>query len=61
MNRSTVVLRRLGASEVSPDKNVVWALKDWSKLGPTSSTQLLDGPGVPEKGGLQRYPCPLNN
>jgi hypothetical protein len=40
--------------EVTPDKKVVWALKDWSKLGPPSSTQLLDEPGVPEKGGLQR-------
>jgi hypothetical protein len=40
--------------EVTPDKKLVWALRDWSKLGPASSTQLLDEPGVPENGELQR-------
>jgi outer membrane protein assembly factor BamB len=40
--------------EVTPAKKVVWALKDWKTLGPASSTQLLDEPGVPEKGELQR-------
>lgn len=40
--------------EVAPNKQVVWALRDWSVLGPASSTQLLDEPGVAEKGGLQR-------
>jgi hypothetical protein len=40
--------------EVTPDKKVVWALKDWKTLGPASATQLLDEPGVPEKGELQR-------
>lgn len=40
--------------EVTQDKKVVWALKDWKALGPASSTQLLDEPGVPEKGELQR-------
>jgi hypothetical protein len=40
--------------EVSPDKKVVWALRDWETLGPASSTQLLDEPGVPEKGHQQR-------
>ncbi len=40
--------------EVTPAKKVVWALSDWNDLGPASSTQLLDEPGVPEKGGLQR-------
>jgi len=40
--------------EVTPDKKIVWALRDWSILGPASSTQLLDEPGNPEKGGLQR-------
>jgi hypothetical protein len=36
------------------DKKVVWALRDWVTLGPASSTQLLDEPGVPEKGEQQR-------
>jgi hypothetical protein len=40
--------------EVTPDKKVVWALKDWKALGPASSTQLLDEPGVPENGDPQR-------
>jgi hypothetical protein len=40
--------------EVTPGKKVVWALRDWKSLGPASSTQLLDEPGVPENGELQR-------
>ncbi len=40
--------------EVTPDKKVVWAIRDWDTLGPASSTQLLDEPGVPEKGEQQR-------
>ena len=28
--------------------------RDWKTLGPASSTQLLDEPGVPEKGDLAR-------
>jgi hypothetical protein len=43
--------------EVSPKKKVVWALSEWSNpdLGPASSIQLLEEPGVPENpGDLQR-------
>jgi hypothetical protein len=40
--------------EVTPEKKVVWALRDWTVLGPASSTQLLDEPGRPEKRELQR-------
>lgn len=40
--------------EVTPQKKVVWALRDWSTLGPASSTQLLDEPGSAEKRELQR-------
>ena len=40
--------------EVTPAKKVVWALRDWSTLGPASSTQLLDEPGPAEKRELQR-------
>src|SRR5262249_2509873 len=40
--------------EITPDKRVVWALRDWSTFGPASSTQLLDEPGVPENGDQQR-------
>jgi hypothetical protein len=42
--------------EVTPDKRVVWALSEWKDpdLGPASSIQLLDEPGVPENGEPQR-------
>jgi hypothetical protein len=40
--------------EVTPEKKVVWALRDWTTLGPASSTQLLDEPGIAEKRELQR-------
>ena len=40
--------------EVTPQKKVVWALSDWTHLGPASATQLLDEPGIPESGDLQR-------
>jgi hypothetical protein len=42
--------------EVTPDKKVVWALKEWGDpdFGPASSIQLLDQKGKPEDGDLQR-------
>ena len=40
--------------EVTPDKKVVWALRDYAALGPAVSVQLLDEPGLPEKRELQR-------
>ena len=40
--------------EVTRDKKVVWALRDWNALGPATSTQLLDQKGAAEKGDLQR-------
>jgi hypothetical protein len=41
--------------EVTPDKKVVWALKDWRHFGPATAVQILDDPGIPEKpGDLQR-------
>ena len=41
--------------EVTPDKKVVWQVKQWCNpnLGPGSSTQLLDEPGTPENPGEQ--------
>jgi hypothetical protein len=43
------------AVEVTPDKKVVWVLQDWKNLGPATTAQFLDQPGVPEKpGDLQR-------
>jgi hypothetical protein len=43
--------------EVTPDKKIVWALRAWkdpTDLGPATSLQLLDEPGVPEKPGDQQ-------
>jgi hypothetical protein len=37
--------------EVTPDKKVVWALRDWDHLGSATGIQLLDQPGIPEKPG----------
>ena len=41
--------------EITSDKKVVWALKDWKDLGPATAIQVLEDPGLPEKpGDLQR-------
>jgi hypothetical protein len=37
---------RRPADRSHADKKVVWALRDWTTLGPASSTQLLDEPGA---------------
>ena len=43
------------AVEVTPDKRVVWVLQDWKNLGPATTAQFLDQPGIPERpGDLQR-------
>jgi len=39
------------AVEVTPDKKVVWVLQDWKDLGPATTAQFLDQPGIPEKPG----------
>jgi hypothetical protein len=40
--------------EVTPNKQVVWALHDYEDLGPASTIQLLDQPGNAEKPGELR-------
>ena len=43
------------ALEVTKDKKLVWVLQDWKNLGPATTAQFLDEPGVPEHpGDLQR-------
>jgi hypothetical protein len=43
------------AVEVTADKKLVWVLQDWKNLGPATTAQFLDQPGIPEKpGDLQR-------
>jgi hypothetical protein len=42
--------------EVTKDKKVVWALREWNDppLGPATGLQMLDQPGIPEKNEQQR-------
>lgn len=42
--------------EVTPDKKIVWTLLSWKDpdLGPATSIRLLDEPGNPDNGELQR-------
>lgn len=42
--------------EVTPEKKIVWAISSWEKpdLGPGTYIQLLDEPGNPDNGALQR-------
>lgn len=39
------------AVEVAPDKRVVWVLQDWKDLGPATTAQFLDQPGIAEDPG----------
>ena len=38
-------------TEVTPDKEVVWALKNFADLGPATTIQILSDPGIPEEPG----------
>jgi len=37
--------------EVTPEKKVVSVLQDWKNLGPATTAQFLDQPGIPERPG----------
>ena len=39
------------AVEFTPDKKIVWVLQDRKNLGPATTAQFLDEPGIPEKPG----------
>ena len=39
------------AVEVTPAKEIVWVLQDWKNLGPATTAQFLDQPGIPENPG----------
>jgi len=41
--------------EVTPDKKVVWVLKDWADFGPATAVQVLDDPGIPENPGQSQH------
>jgi len=62
-NGNTVIFSSTGGSkkedrpniiqlvEVTPDKKLVWVLQDWKNLGPATTAQFLDQPGVLEAPG----------
>jgi uncharacterized protein YqcC (DUF446 family) len=51
-NGNTVVYGdNVQAVEVNPAKMVVWALQDTANLGPATTAQFLDEPGIPERPG----------
>ncbi|MGA9068707.1 MAG: hypothetical protein WB424_00545 [Terracidiphilus sp.] len=41
--------------EVTPQKKVVWVLRDWAELGPATAVQILDEPGKPEIPGQSQH------
>jgi hypothetical protein len=45
------VIKTAQVVEVNAEKKVVWGLRDWTALGPATTVQLLDEPGVPERVG----------
>jgi hypothetical protein len=56
-NGNTVMLspgknvNNVQAVEVNAAKEVVWVLQDWKDLGPATTAQFLDQPGIPEVPG----------
>ncbi len=56
-NGNTIICSRGGDHkgpqmvEVTPDKKVVWVLRDWQHVGPVTAVQVLDEPGLPEQPG----------
>jgi hypothetical protein len=47
--------KNLQAVEVTPGKQVVWALEDYKNLGDATSAQFLDEPGIPEVPGATEH------
>ncbi len=60
-NGNTIICSRGGKNqgpqlvEVTPEKKVVWVLWDWKDLGPATSVQILDEPGIPERPGDSQH------
>lgn len=56
-NGNTILCSRGGGGttpqlvEITPEKEVVWVLKDWKNLGPATAVQILTESGIPEKPG----------
>jgi hypothetical protein len=53
-NGNTIICTQVGRGnppqliEVTPDKKVVWMLRDWTNFGGSTAVQILDDPGTPE-------------
>ena len=41
--------------EVTKDKQVLWVMQDWKTLGPVTTVQILDDPGIPEISGQSEH------
>lgn len=41
--------------EITPQKQVVWVLQDWTELGDATAVQILDDPGIPENPGDSQH------
>jgi len=59
-NGNTVLCSRGGPGrpqlvELTPDNKVVWALEDYSQIGPVTAVQILDDPGIPEIPGESQH------
>jgi len=60
-NGNTIICSRGGDGkgpqlvEVTPEKKVVWVLRDWADFGPATAVQILDEPGIPEKPGQSQH------
>ncbi|MEP7002198.1 MAG: hypothetical protein ABI969_17045 [bacterium] len=60
-NGNTIICSRGGDGkgpqlvEVTPDKKVVWVLRDWANFGPATAVQILDEPGLPEVPGKSQH------
>jgi len=60
-NGNTIVCTHVGRGqppqlvEVTPDKKVVWLLRDWRELGGSTAVQVLDEPGLPENPGDSQH------
>jgi hypothetical protein len=60
-NGNTIICSRGGNGkgpqlvEITPDKKVVWVLRDWANFGPATAVQILDEPGTPEKPGQSQH------
>ena len=60
-NGNTIICTQVGRGnppqliEVTPDKKVVWMLRDWEHFSGSTAVQILDDPGIPEIPGESEH------